>query len=35
MSGLDLWNPDMEEGPDISGQSVWNLARGSGLSDLT
>jgi hypothetical protein len=38
MSGVGLWNSDMEEGPDISGlsdQSLWNPARGSDMSGLT
>jgi hypothetical protein len=35
MSGKCLWNPDMEEGPDMSGQSLWNPARGLDMSGLT
>jgi hypothetical protein len=35
MSGLGLWNPDKEEGPDMSSQSLWNPARGPDMSGLT
>jgi hypothetical protein len=42
LSELGLWNPDKEErmdmsglGPDMSGQSLWNSARGPDMSGLT
>jgi hypothetical protein len=42
MSGLGIWNPDKEERsdmsglwPDMSGQSLWNLARELDMSGLT
>jgi hypothetical protein len=35
MSGLGLWNPNTEEGPNMSGQSLWNLVRGANMSGVT
>jgi hypothetical protein len=35
MSGLGLWNLNMEEGPDMFGHSLWNPAREPDLSGLT
>jgi hypothetical protein len=35
MSGLGLWNPDKEEGPDMFGKALWNSARGADMSGLT
>jgi hypothetical protein len=35
MFGLGIWNPDKEEGSDMSGQNLWNLDRGPDMSGLT
>jgi hypothetical protein len=42
MSGRCLWNPNKEEGPhmsglwvDMSGQSLWDPAKGPDMSGLT